>query len=130
MGIEVHGLDDIEKALDKRYSKQALNNAQERALKAGGHMLRNKVAGSLYGVRDTGELAVGTDLRDPKRVGNEFIANLYWRGDHKSLAYINEHGHYDRSGKFVRPKGADKVSTTLKLNSDLYYALLKRELDK
>ncbi|MDK3656263.1 hypothetical protein O0A22_11655 [Staphylococcus pseudintermedius] len=130
MGIKVHGLDDIEKALDKRYSKQALNNAQERALKAGGNMLRNKTATALYNVRDTGQLAIGTDLKDPKRVGNELIANLYWRGDHKSLAYINEHGYYDRSGKFVKPRGAGKVNTTLKLNSDLYYSLLKRELDK
>ncbi|EHT6215625.1 hypothetical protein, partial [Staphylococcus pseudintermedius] len=130
MGIKVYGLDEIEKALDKRYSKQALNNAQERALKAGGNMLRNKTATALYNVRDTGQLAIGTDLKDPRKIGNEFIANLYWRGDHKSLAYINEHGYYDKSGKFVKPRGADKVNTTLKLNSDLYYSLIKKELDK
>ncbi|EGQ3068538.1 hypothetical protein I0P04_001891 [Staphylococcus pseudintermedius] len=130
MGIKVYGLDEIEKALDKRYSKQALNNAQERALKAGGNMLRNKTATALYNVRDTGQLAIGTDLKDPRKIGNEFIANLYWRGDHKSLAYINEHGYYDKSGKFVKPRGADKVNTTLKLNSDLYYSLIKKEMDK
>ncbi|EGQ3151772.1 hypothetical protein KEI82_002437 [Staphylococcus pseudintermedius] len=130
MGIKVYGLDEIEKALDKRYSKQALNNTQERALKAGGNMLRNKTATALYNVRDTGQLAIGTDLKDPRKIGNEFIANLYWRGDHKSLAYINEHGYYDKSGKFVKPRGADKVNTTLKLNSDLYYSLIKKELDK
>lgn len=130
MGVELFGFDEVEKALDKKYSKDVMDKAQKRALKAGGHMLRNKTATSLYASRDTGKLAIGTDLKEAERVGNELVANLYWRGEHKSLAYINEHGHYDRAGKWVKPNGAGKVNTTLKLNSELYFALLKKELDK
>ncbi len=130
MGVKVDGLDLIEKEIYSKYSRKAIDKAEKRAIKAGGNMIRNKVASSLYGVRDTGLLSLGTDLRDPQKVGNEMIANLYWRGDHQSLAYINEHGHYLKDGSFHKPKGTGVVNTQLKLNADLYFKILKGELDK
>ncbi|MFQ3904441.1 hypothetical protein ABLV98_15380 [Staphylococcus sp. 50Mo3-1] len=130
MGVKVKGLDLIEDEIYSKYSRKAIDKAEKRAIKAGGNMIRNKVATSLYGVRDTGSLAIGTDLRDPEKVGNEMIANLYWRGDHQSLAYVNEFGHTLKDGSFYKPKGAGVVNTQLKLNVDLYFKILKGELDK
>lgn len=107
-----------------------MDKAEKRAIKAGGNFIRNKVATNLYRYRDTGELAVGTDLRDPKKVGQEMIASLYWRGEHQTLAYVNEHGHYLRDGTFFKPKGAGSVNTVLSYYSDQYFDIVKREMDK
>lgn len=107
-----------------------MDKAEKRAIKAGGNFIRNKVATSLYRYRDTGKLAVGTDLRDPNKVGQEMIANLYWRGEHQTLAYVNEHGHYLRDGTFFKPKGAGSVNTVLRYYSDQYFDIVKKEMDK
>lgn len=130
MGLDIIGLDDIEKEITKKYSKKAINEAEERALKAGGNMMRNKVASQLHNARDTGQLAIGTDLKDVQQLGDELVAYIYWRGDHSSLAHLVNNGYHDRAGNFIKPEGYEKVDTTLKINADLYYSLLKRELDK
>lgn len=130
MGVEIKGLDDIERTIKKKYSPKSIKDAEHRALKAGGHMLRNKIATELNAVRDTGELAIGTDILEPKLIGNRLEAKLHWRGEHRTLAYINEHGHYDKAGKWVKPRGAGKAQQTLTLNSDLYFKLIKKELNR
>lgn len=130
MGLDIIGMDSIEKEITKKYSQSAINEAEKRALKAGGNMMRNKVGTQLNSVRDTGKLAIGTDLRDVQQVGNEMIAYIYWRGEHSSLAHLVNNGYHDRAGNFIKPRGFEKVDTTLKINADLYYSLLKRELNK
>lgn len=130
MGVEIKGLDDVEKTLKRRYSPKAINEAEKRAIKAAGHMMRNKIATELDAVKDTGELAIGTDIIEPKKIGNRLEAKLYWRGEHRTLAYINEHGHYDKAGKWVKPSGFGKVQQSLTLNSDLYYKIVKKELNR
>lgn len=130
MGVEIIGMEAIEKEINKRYSRKAIDEAEARALKAGGNMMRNKVATELYKARATGQLAMGTDLREAKKVGNEMIAYIYWRGNHSSLAHLVNNGYHDRAGNFIKPKGYQKVDTTMKINADLYYSLLKRELNK
>lgn len=130
MGVVIHGLDSIEKELEKFYSPKAIEEAGKRAIKAGGHMLRNKVATDLDSVRDTGALAIGTNITNVERQGDELLANLYWRGEHRTLASINENGHFDKSGKWVKPRGIGKVDTQLALNREAYFNIIKRELDK
>jgi hypothetical protein len=130
MGVDIIGMESIEKEINKKYSRKAIDEAEARALKAGGNMMRNKVATQLYNARDTGQLAIGTDLKEAKKVGNEMIAYIYWRGNHSSLAHLVNNGYHDRAGNFIKPKGYQKVDTTLKINADLYYALLKKELNK
>lgn len=124
------GMESIEKEINKKYSRKAIDDAEQRALKAGGNMMRNKVATQLYSARDTGQLAVGTDLREAKKVGDEMVAYIYWRGNHSSLAHLVNNGYHDRAGNFIKPKGYQKVDTTIKINADLYYSLLKKELNK
>ena len=130
MGVDIIGMESIEKEINKKYSRKAIDEAEARALKAGGNMMRNKVATQLYNARDTGQLAIGTDLKEAKKVGNEMIAYIYWRGNHSSLAHLVNNGYHDRAGNFIKPKGYQKVDTTLKINADLYYSLLKKELNK
>ncbi|HJG39049.1 MAG TPA: HK97 gp10 family phage protein [Staphylococcus saprophyticus] len=130
MGIKTSGFDSFDKRLTEKYSTRSIQEAEKRALKAGGNMMRNKVASSLNQVRDTGKLAMGTDLRDPKLFGGEMVAYLYWRGEHRTLAHLVNNGYHDRSGKFVKPRGYERVDTMIKINADLYYSLLKRELNK
>ena len=130
MGVDIIGMESIEKEINKKYSRKAIDEAEARALKAGGNMMSNKVATQLYNARDTGQLAIGTDLKEAKKVGNEMIAYIYWRGNHSSLAHLVNNGYHDRAGNFIKPKGYQKVDTTLKINADLYYALLKKELNK
>ena len=130
MGVDIMGMESIEKEINKKYSRKAIDEAEARALKAGGNMMRNKVATQLYNARDTGQLAVGTDLREAKKIGNEMIAYIYWRGNHSSLAHLVNNGYHDRAGNFIKPKGYQKVDTTIKINADLYYSLLKKELNK
>lgn len=130
MGVDILGLESIEKEITKKYSRKSIDEAEQRALKAGGNMMRNKVATQLYSDRDTGKLAIGTDLKEAKKLGNEYVAYLYWRGGHSSLAHLVNNGYHDRAGNFIKPKGYQKVDTTVKINADLYYSLLKRELNK
>lgn len=130
MGVDITGMESIEKEINKKYSRKAIDEAEARALKAGGNMMRNKVATQLYSARDTGQLAVGTDLREAKKVGDEMVAYIYWRGNHSSLAHLVNNGYHDRAGNFIKPKGYQKVDTTIKINADLYYSLLKKELNK
>lgn len=130
MGVDIIGLESIEKELSKKYSSKAIDEAEQRALKAGGNMMRNKIATQLNTVRDTGQLAIGTDFRKAEKVGNEMIAYIYWKGDHRSLAHLVNNGYHDRAGNFIKPKGYEKVDTTVKINADLYYSLLKKELGK
>lgn len=130
MGVEIKGLDDVERTIKRKYSTKAINDAEKRAIKAAGHMMRNKIATELDAVKDTGELAIGTDIIEPKKIGNRLEAKLYWRGEHRTLAYINEYGHYDKAGKWVKPRGFGKVQQSLTLNSDLYYKIVKKELNR
>lgn len=130
MGVDILGLESIEKEITKKYSRKSIDEAEQRALKVGGNMMRNKVATQLYNDRDTGKLSIGTDLKEAKKLGNEYVAYLYWRGEHSSLAHLVNNGYHDRAGNFIKPKGYQKVDTTVKINADLYYSLLKRELNK
>lgn len=130
MGIETFNFDNFERDLEKRYGKRAMQDAQKRAVKAGAHMLRNKTGTALYQVKDTGKLAVGTDVRDPELINGEVVAYIYWRGEHRSLAHLVNNGFRARDGRFIKGRGYQKVDTVLKLNADLYYSLLKRELNK
>lgn len=130
MGVEIKGLDDIEKTLKKKYSPKSIEEAEKRAVKSAGNMMRNKIATDLDSVRDTGELAIGTDITEPEKVGNKIQSKIYWRGEHRTLAAINENGHYDRSGKWVEPRAVGKASRQLTLNKDLYFKIVKKELDR
>ncbi|MEJ7220614.1 hypothetical protein [Staphylococcus gallinarum] len=130
MGVKIEGLELIESDIYKLYSRPSMNKAEKRAIQAGGNFIRNKIATSLNQVRDTGELAIGTDLRNPNKVGSEMIGNIYWRGNHSTLAYINEHGHYLKNGKFFRPRAAGYVNTVLKYYGDQYFDIIKREMNK
>lgn len=56
MGVDIIGMESIEKEINKKYSRKAIDEAEARALKAGGNMMRNKVATQLYNARDTGQL--------------------------------------------------------------------------
>lgn len=130
MGVKIVGLEAIESDIYKLYSRSSMNKAEKQAIKAGGHFIRNKVATSLNHVKDTGELAIGTDLLTPDKVGDEMIANLYWRGNHSTLAYINEHGHYLKNGEFYKPRAAGFVDTTLRYYSDQYFEIVKGVMNK
>ena len=121
MGVKIEGLELIEKDIYQKYSRTSMNNAEKRAIQAGGNFIRNKIAT---------QLAIGTDLRNPNKVGNEMIGNIYWRGNHQSLAYINEHGHYLKNGRFFKPKGAGVVNTILTYYNDQYFDIIKREMNK
>ncbi|RIL26661.1 hypothetical protein BUY98_14980, partial [Staphylococcus gallinarum] len=79
MGVKIEGLELIEKDIQKRYSRSSMNKAEKRAIQAGGNFIRNKIATSLNQVRDTGELAIGTDLKDPNKVGAAMIGKINWR---------------------------------------------------
>lgn len=130
MGVKIEGLELIEKDIYRKYSRTSMNNAEKRAIQAGGNFIRNKIATNLDRVKDTGQLAIGTDLRNPNKVGNEMVGNIYWRGNHQSLAYINEHGHYLKNGRFFKPKGAGVVNTILTYYNDQYFDIIKREMNK
>ena len=130
MGVKIEGLEEIEIDIYKLYSRPSMNKAEKKAIQAGGNFIRNKIATNLNRVKDTGELAVGTDLRNPNKVGSEMIGNIYWRGDHKSLAYINEHGHYLKNGSFYKPRGAGTVNTVLRYYNEQYFDIIKREMNK
>lgn len=130
MGVKIVGLEAIESDIYKLYSRSSMDRAEKKAVQAGGNFIRNKIATGLYAVKDTGELAIGTDLKKPNKVGGEMIANLYWRGNHSTLAYINEHGHYLKNGQFYKPKAAGFVNTSLRYYSDQYFDIVKGVLDK
>ncbi|WP_435373546.1 hypothetical protein WKW47_07340 [Staphylococcus nepalensis] len=130
MGVEIEGLELIEDDIYKLYSRKSIDKAETKAIKAGGNFLRNKVATSLNHVRDTGELAIGTDIKAPHKMGDEMIASIYWRGNHQTLAYINEMGHHLKDGTFFKPRGAGFVNTTLRYYKDQYYEIIKREMNK
>lgn len=130
MGVKIEGLDLIEKDIYQLYSRPSMNKAEKQAIQAGGNFIRNKVATNLNRVKDTGKLAIGTDLKNPNKIGNEMIANLYWRGDHSTLAAINEKGHYLKNGQFFKPMGAGVINTVLRYYSDQYFDIIKREMNK
>jgi len=44
MGVEIKGLDEIEKTLKKKYSPKSIEEAEKRAVKSAGNMMRNKIA--------------------------------------------------------------------------------------
>lgn len=130
MGVDLNGFEELDKTLKRKYSSKAINEAERRAIKAGGHMLRNKIESGLLAIGDTGILARGTTLKEPEIIGGEVVGRLHWKGSHASLAHLNEKGHYDKAGKWVKPTGMGKVSQTLMLNREDYFKLIKKELDK
>lgn len=133
MGVEIKGLDDVERTIKRKYSTKAINDAENRALKAGGQMMRNKIESALRATGDTGQLASDTSFKEPEIIGGKLIGRLHWqtgKGHHGSLAHLNENGHYDKAGKWVKPTGIGKVQQTLTLNNELYFALVKKELNR
>ncbi|MEP9852110.1 hypothetical protein ABDK10_05345 [Staphylococcus aureus] len=130
MGVNVKGLEAIERDVKQMYNRRNMDKAEKRALQAGGHFIRNKIATNLYRVKDTGQLAIGTDLRDANKYGDEMIANIYWRGEHSTLAYINEFGHYLKDGSFHKPRGAGVVNTVLRYYKDQYFDIVAKEMNK
>lgn len=133
MGVEINGLDGVEKTIKRKFSSLAIKEAENRALKKGGNMLRDKIEDALFATGDTGRLARDTSFKEPEIIGGELTSKIYWKagkGHHGSLAHLNENGHYDKAGKWVRPTGIGKINQTITLNREEYYRLIKKELDK
>lgn len=131
MGVEINGLNNIEKFIKRRYSSKVINKVEERALNQAGAFISEKVKSNLESVKgETGYLADGTSFRPAEIIQGDLSAKVYWNGPHLSLAHLNENGHYDKAGKWVKPNALGMVNNTLALNKEKYFDILKKEMNK
>ncbi|HAR5756181.1 TPA: hypothetical protein I1490_000235 [Staphylococcus pseudintermedius] len=131
MSVEVKGIPELQRQLERRFGKEAMRIKSDRALEAASDFVESTLKKEFESFKDT-----GASIDEMKRTkphtnlsSNERIVEIKWVGpmNRKNIIHLNEHG-YTRDGKKYTPKGFGVIAKTLSASKSHYREIIKKEL--
>lgn len=133
MSVEIKGVKELEKELEKRFGPKAMRIKSDKALTEASEYMLKEMKTNFEAFKDTGasinemqKTKPFTDARDRQRT-----VVIEWVGpkDRYNLVHLNEHG-YDRNGKKFIPRGFGVIAKTLQASQARYRKIVVDELRK
>lgn len=131
MSVEVKGIPELQRQLERRFGKEAMRIKSDRALEAASDFVESTLKKEFESFKDT-----GASIDEMKRTkphtnlsSNERVVEIKWVGpkNRKNIIHLNEHG-YTRDGKKYTPKGFGVITKTLSASKSHYREIIKKEL--
>lgn len=119
INVDIKGLDNLYRALDKRFSERGRINITDNALRSGAEVIKNELKMQFQSFKDTGasidEITIGqpeTDLN-----GARYI-KIYWKGPkgRYRIIHLNEFG----TVKNPNPRGKGAIERALRAGTVAY----------
>lgn len=131
-GIRAEGLDELQKELDRRFSRKRITQIIDDALLEAGQIVLNAVEANIRYFKDTGAEYAEAKISKPYWDKGVRSVRIYWEGPHHrySIVHLNEKGFYAKNGKFVRPKGFGAIEKALRSAEVAFYKKVQEEVEK
>lgn len=131
-GIRAEGLDELQKELDRRFSRKRITQIIDDALLEAGQIVLNTVEANIRYFKDTGAEYAEAKISKPYWDKGVRSVRIYWEGPHHrySIVHLNEKGFYAKNGKFVRPKGFGAIEKALRSAEVAFYKKVQEEVEK
>ncbi|HGN7117998.1 TPA: hypothetical protein ACKW5T_002524 [Staphylococcus aureus] len=133
MSVEIKGIPEVLKKLEKEYGKQAMKVKADKALNEASDFFLKELKKEFESFKDTGaSINEMTKSKPYTKVGGQERAVLIeWVGpmNRKNIIHLNEHG-YTRDGKKYTPRGFGVIAKTLTASEHKYREIIKRELSR
>ncbi len=134
MTIKIEGIKEIEKILDKKFSKRQLRKITDASLTVAGNKVVQLLKKNMSVFEDTGATVRDITLSEPKDINGVRTVQIHWDMGSKAKRYyiihLNEFGHYDRGGNWVNPRGKGVIESSLKTGREVYFKEVKRQLER
>ncbi|MGO1988464.1 hypothetical protein [Mammaliicoccus vitulinus] len=132
MTVKLQGLKELETQLERKLGRKKTNKIIDQSLIVGGNAFIGKLKRDMATFKDTGATVDEIKLSKPEWVGGVRTVKVHWRGPkgRYRIIHLNEFGHYDRSGKWVNPKGKGAIDNALREFQDTYTRTVKMLLQK
>ncbi|MEM5397341.1 hypothetical protein [Staphylococcus gallinarum] len=133
MTVEIKGITELQRELEKRYGKEAMLRKSDKALVEASDYFVNELKNKFETFKDTGasidEMHRSSPYTDKR--SHERAIKISWIGPHERyrIIHLNEHG-YDRDGKKITPKGFAVIEKTLVASRQKYRDIVIKELRK
>ncbi|MCI2773415.1 hypothetical protein [Staphylococcus petrasii] len=131
MSVEIKGVPELTRQLERKYGKAAMRIKEDRALEKSSDYFVDTLKGEFESFKDTGASIDEMKRTEPytKATTNQRAILIEWVGpmNRKNIIHLNEHG-YTRNGVKYTPKGFAVIAKTLESSKYKYREILKREL--
>lgn len=134
MSIHVKGIKEVEKHLDKKFSKRQMQRITDAALIVAGNKVVELLKQRMSVFEDTGATVRDITLSEPRSVKGVRTVDIHWDMGSQAKRYyiihLNEFGHYDRGGNWINPKGKGVIESALKTGREVFFKEVKRQLER
>lgn len=131
-GIRAEGLDELQKELNRRFSRKRITQIIDDALLEAGQIVLDAIKANIRYFGDTGAEYAEAKLSKPYWDKGVRSVRVYWEGPHHrySIVHLNEKGFHARNGKFIRPKGFGAIDKALRTAEKEFYKTVQEEVEK
>ena len=132
MSVKFEGLDELERELEKRFGRKAMQAITDKALIAGAKVIIDEIKRQLKPSERSGALIDEITHSEPYWSGGKRTVRIMWEGPNNryTLVHLIEYGHFGKHGFFVKPKAQGGINRAVKQGQRKYTETVKRELKK
>lgn len=133
MAVEIKGIPELEKQLEKKFGKNAMRIKSDNVLEQASDYMLGEMKTHFESFKDTGASINEMTRTKPftSAVDRQRTVLIEWVGpkDRYRLIHLNEHG-YERNGRKYTPRGFGVIAKTLQASQTRYRQIVVRELER
>ncbi|CAL27413.1 MULTISPECIES: hypothetical protein [Staphylococcus] len=131
MSVELKGVKELERQLERRFGETAMRRKADDALEKASEYLLKELKKNFEVFKDTGASIDEMHKTKPFTAASDKLRTVVidWVGpmDRFRLIHLNEHG-YTRNGIKYTPRGMGVIAKTLESSESRYRQIIKEEL--
>src|SRR5690625_4270047 len=127
-GVNITGLPELLKELDRRLGKEAQQRISDEALKAGAEVFVKELKAQFELFRDQGYSIEEITISEPMWVGSVRTVKVHWRGPHGRyrIIHLNEFGTI----KNPNPRGKGAIVRAMRSAERAYREAIKKAIEE
>lgn len=133
MAVEIKGIAELEKQLEKKFGKTAMREKSDNALEKASDYMLNEMKKHFTSFKDTGASIDEMTRTRPftSSIDRQRTVVIEWVGpkERYRLIHLNEHG-YERNGVRYTPRGFGVIEKTLQASKAKYRDIVVNELGR
>ncbi len=128
MSVEVNGLDQLLKRLEKELGEKATQRISDKALKEAANVFKRELEQQFSSWQDEGHSLEEITLSDPYSEGDARTIKVYWQGPHDRyrIIHLNEFG----TVKNPNPAGKGAIARALRNSEKAYHNAIRRAVER
>lgn len=132
MSVEIKGIPELQRSLEKRFGKEVMERKSDKALDKVSDYVLNELKKEFEKFKDTGAtIAEMTKTPSQKLTDGNKVIRIIWEGpkSRQSIIHLLEHG-FERDGKKYTPPSFGLIAKTLSSCEPRYKAIMRNEMLK